>query len=662
MVALVFGLALGLRLLAMSLAFDPSAFFDKFPLLAQRLIADGWMAREPFGYSPAYIYFLALLIRAGATPAVLCVAQAVLGAFTCVLIGEMARRLFGAAEAVVAGILAAAFGPFLIFSIELESDGLGLFLYCAAALALMAALDRPAGWRFAAAGLLLGLRAAQRPDALLLAALVAAVLCLAGRAARRGLAARAAPAVYLAGCLVAVLPITIQNYRASGEIIPVTSSGGWVFYTSQNHAATGLSYFPPPLAYALMNAPSRDGEDPLDRLDDRVSRRLASLASGRDLAPGEASRFWRAEGRHSIERRGFVRQLGLQARKLWYLLHAYEGHDNLPLLIKDDRLGAWTFFGMGILAPLALFGLALAIRGPAPVLPDPPPGWRAAAPGTLRRLAVLQFLLVPAVSMGLFYVGSRFRLDFEAMLLPFAAAALVWLTGQARARRWPMAAAAAAILMTSAILLHVRDPEIVRQQRLRSIQLHTFLGERAGSAGQAGSARTAEAELNRAAGAAFYPAEAEGAWHGLARISRARGDASAAARYEALASGLLDDATRQRLEARRADPDALWAVGRHLMLRGEKSRAADVLARAARRAPDDPDILFSAALAAFEAGTAAPGEVAARTEESLRIGLRFSPNAAAAYRLAARCYERLGRHDAAEASFRQAALYEALVK
>src|SRR6185503_12131667 len=143
---------------------------EKFPLLAQRLIADGWVAREPFAYSPAYIYWLALLIRAGATPLALCIAQAVLAALACALIFDLAKRLFGPAEAVVAGVLAAAFGPFLLFSIELESDGLGLVLYCAAAVALLGALDRPAPLRLAVAGLLLGLRAVQRPDAILLAA------------------------------------------------------------------------------------------------------------------------------------------------------------------------------------------------------------------------------------------------------------------------------------------------------------------------------------------------------------------------------------------------------------------------------------------------------------------------------------------------------------
>src|SRR3989338_5505816 len=112
MVALWFGLALALRLLAMALAFDPSTAFEKFPLLAQRLIADGLVARRPLGYPPAYIRFPALRSRAGAGPAGLVIARVVLGALSCVLIGDLARRLFGPVEAAWAGILAAGFGPF----------------------------------------------------------------------------------------------------------------------------------------------------------------------------------------------------------------------------------------------------------------------------------------------------------------------------------------------------------------------------------------------------------------------------------------------------------------------------------------------------------------------------------------------------------------------
>jgi tetratricopeptide (TPR) repeat protein len=293
---------------------------------------------------------------------------------------------------------------------------------------------------------------------------------------------------------------------------------------------------------------------------------------------------------------------------------------------------------MGILAPLALLGLLL--------------GWRDPGLRPPRRLPVLAFLLLPVTSMSLFYVGSRFRLELEAILLPFAAAAVVRLV-QEWARRQRRLAAAVAILMALLLgfLLHRPDREIARQERLRFIQLRTDLGRRAADASEAAR------ELARARDAALYPAEAEGAWRALAAIDRTRGDGAAAERDEAFASGFLDDATLERLEALRDDPEALWAVGRHFMLKGEMPRAAEAFTGAARLAPDDPDILISRALAAQAAGTASTESVLAWTEEALDVGLRFSPNAPVAYRLAASCYETLGRHDAAREALRRAARY-----
>lgn len=635
--------AAALRAAAAAAAFDPGLAFDKFPVLARRLVADGWLAREPFAYSPAYIYFLAALMRLGASPGWICAVQVALGVGACALVGALGRRLFGPTAGLVAAAGAAVFGPFLLYAIELESDGLGLFLYCAAALALLRALDRPSLRRFAIAGLLLGLRAVQRPDALLILALVAGLLALG--AAQRGTARRVAlgsAAVFVAAALVPLLPIAWQNARASGEFIPVTSSGGWVFYTSHNGAATGLSYFPPPLARLLMDAPAGGADVALDRLDDRVSRRVASLAADRDLTPGEASRYWRREGLLSVERRGFARQSFLQVRKLFYMLHAYEAQDNLSLLVKEARLGRLTFLGMGILAPLAFVGLVLAF---------------APGAGPLRQhLPLLAFLLAPALSMSVFYVGSRFRLELAAMLLPLAGLALVRFAALIRAGRWPALLAAGAAAVILSVVLHLPDREIVRQERMRFIQLHTFLAERAQDQ------HTALAEFRRATSFAACPAEAEAAWRGLAQVESERGNAEAAESALRTSSGFLDDATLRRLAAMGDDPDAQWAVGRHLMLRGEMARAAEVLGDAARLAPDDPDILLARALAAFEAETAPPDRVAAWAEEALDAGLRFSPNAATGYLLAARCYQRLGLREQTEAAARAARRYQAFIE
>jgi tetratricopeptide (TPR) repeat protein len=674
--------AAALRVAAAARAFDPQLAFGKFPLLAEHLVASGWVASEPFAYSPAYIYFLAALIRLGASPVAICAAQVALSVGTCALVWALGRRLFGPVSGAVAAAGAAVYGPFLLYTIEFESDGLGLFFFCAAAVALLRALDEDTQrahltpMAFALAGLLLGLRIVQRPDGLLLLAMVVGLLVVRAFIVEGARVSHtlACAAVYAATALLPVLPIAWQNRMASGEFIPVTSSGGWVFYTSQNYPAKGLSYFPPPLARQLMDAPVADAEaarapaaegeaaaggpaaegpatkgaDALDRLDDRVSRRLASLVAGRDLAPGEASRFWMQEGLRCIDRRGLAGQIFLQARKLVYMLHAYDAQDSLALLIKEDRLGWLAWIGMGALAPIALVGFALAFERYTK---------QAFAPGlglTRERLPLLGFYLAPVVSMSLFYVGARFRLELAAMLLPLAGLACVLLVMLRHVRRRLVRGSLVTIVVLGA-LLHVPDDEIVRQQRMRFIQLHTFQGERAADPD------AARAELRLATGAAAYPAEAEAAWRARARLEQQRGNAVGAERALNMASGVLDGTTHARLALQTDDPDAQWAVGRHFMLRGDMARAASILGDAARLAPDDPDVLLARALAGFQASALPPDRVAAWAEEALDAGLRFSPNATTGYLLAAKCYERLGELDRAERAMQAARHYQAFI-
>jgi 4-amino-4-deoxy-L-arabinose transferase-like glycosyltransferase len=621
--------AIVVRLVGMAIAFDPGTGFDKFLLVANRLLQDGWLTGEAFAYSPAYVYFLAALIHLGAASADICLVQIVIGALTCVVIWDLTRRLFGRAESIVAGVWAAVYGPFILYSIAFESDVLGLLIYGGMAVAILAATDRPASWRMIIAGLLLGLRAIHRPNVLLLIPMLLIVWWL---LFGRQWSPRHRAGALLAFCLAAFVPmapIVWQNYRASGKLIPVMSSGGWVFYTSHNHAATGLSYYPPPLALQMMAAPLEQGEDPLSRLDDAVSRKLAGIDDGRVLSPAESSRFWFGEGLRSIGRRGWG-QAGLQGRKLYCMFHGYEGHDNLSLLVQEEDLGWLTFFGMGLLAPFGIAGCVLACRSAE---------FRRGRPWVMAAL-----IAVPVLSMSIFYVGPRFRLGLAAMLMPFAAFALLELPRLLRARRLRAAFATITALLVLGTLLNVRGSGLEQQARSRGVQLMVFRGARA--------ATEAEARLayESATRAAAYPAEAEAAYRGLALISRLRGEPENAERYGRIADGWLTENDLERLTSRRDDPDALFAVGRHFLLSGEQERAAGTLAEAARLRPDDPDLLFARAVAAFESRAASPEEIAGWTEEALRIGLRFSPNAVPAYVLAARCYVMMERFDdAAEA-------------
>ena len=619
----VFGVALAARAAALRAVFDPSLVFEKYLLLARDLLAHGGAPREPWAFSPLYTLCVAAALRLGAAVREIVLSQVLLGACACVLVAALALRLFGRREAILAGVAAALYGPFLLASVELEADGLGLLLGLGAALAAARAVERGTFGAWAVVGLLVGLRSIHRPDALLLLLLLPAAQLVAGDRLRRSWA-------LVPFALLPVVPIAWQNFRASGAFIPVTSSGGWVFYTSHNWQGRGLSYFPPPLAWQWMQQPAAD---PLDRLDDRVSRRLATLATGTDLDVAAAARFWRHEGIVSMGRRGFAAQAMLEARRLLYMLHGYEAHDDLPLLVKEERLGAWGR-GMGVLAPFAILGLALACSAPA--FRRRHCSWLPA------------FLLLPVLSMGLFYVGARFRLELAALLLPFAAGAVTALWDGWRAGRVAAAARGAAVVLACALLLNLPDREIERQRRLRFVQVRTFLGERRGD----------EREYRRAVQAAATPAEAEPAWRGLAAILRARGDSEQAAAAEARAAGVLDERTLGELQERGDDPDALWAVARHHLARREPQRAAAALRRAVALAPDDPDLEFALATAAFDAGGTSAERVLGAVEAAFRKGLGFTTNAAAGYLLMGRCALMAGRPEEARRALEAVLRYD----
>jgi tetratricopeptide (TPR) repeat protein len=178
--------------------------------------------------------------------------------------------------------------------------------------------------------------------------------------------------------------------------------------------------------------------------------------------------------------------------------------------------------------------------------------------------------------------------------------------------------------------------------------VRTFLGERNGD----------ERELRRAQELALTPAEAETAWHALAAMLRARGDEEGARAAEDTAAGILDDRTLQRLDRHHDDPDVLWALARHHLLRHEPDQAAAVLRRAVRLAPEDPDLEFALATAAFEAGGTPADKILAVVRGAFVKGLSFSTNAAPGYLLWGRCALMSGKQAEARRAFESALRYD----
>lgn len=627
--AAVLTVAAAARGAAVLWASEPSLRFAKFGILADRLRASGWLPEEPFAYSPAYTYLVAAVRSlCGDGDVALAAVQATIDCGAVAALWWLTRLAFGPRPALVAGLAAAVAAPLVQYAVAFESDGLGLALLLAGGAVAASADAAPGhgGRRLVVAGILLGLRTCQRPSGVLAIAGVAAVVALAGRADGRRRRAAAALLV-VAGAALPVAAVAALNVRAAGEAVPVMSSSGWVLYTSHNHAATGLGYAPPPLALELKGS---TGPDPVQRMDDAVSRRIASWVEGRALDPEAASAFWRREALDRVRERGAVGQLRRQLDRLHFMLHAYDAHDNAALAAQAERLRRWPLAGPGLLLPFGVAGLGR---------------WLARRrPGGTRALLTAALLLTPVASMSTFYVVARFRLELLALLLPFAA----WGALDLLSRRRPRSPAADATWAGTAVVLlvaaHLPVEAVETHRRRTAIELETVRGE------HATDPETAAFHLRRASELARYPAEAARADGRLGELLELLDLPAAAQRARLRASGILPPAEVARLTRQTEDPDALWAVGRYRLLTNDPRGAAAAFGEAHRLAPLDPEIGFSLAVALD--ATTPPGDERIRglAAASLRHGLRFSSDAPRAWRLVARHELGLGRTAAAAAA------------
>jgi 4-amino-4-deoxy-L-arabinose transferase-like glycosyltransferase len=441
---------------------------------AREIAGGDWLGHGVFFQAPLYPYLLALLYKVcGRSLDAAYLVQIAGGVAGCYALYRAGRAMVSERVGLAAAALAAVYGPFIFYDVQLLKESLAATVACfllwalalapapgpgersaAAALArtthgpstgpleigLSPAL-RPAGsaatggsrgrsagsaagWpRWLLGGLLLGVLALLRENALLVVPFLLPLPWIAGRdagagpsrpAARRGAVRTAAlgTAALLAGVCVALAPVALRNGLVGGDFLPTTFQGGVNFYIGNNPRADG-TYQP--------IVPGKQ----VPELERREPVRLAEQELGRRLTPAEVSRFWlgRALGWARSHPGDFLR---LTLRKLGRFFSWYEWPDTIDYYaIREQspvyRLPLLEFGGVTLLAAAGL-------------------GWLGG--GRARRLApALLFAGGWMVSTVAFFLFARYRLPVVPALLLLAAlpvAAFVealavrpWLRGRA---------------------------------------------------------------------------------------------------------------------------------------------------------------------------------------------------------------------------------------
>jgi tetratricopeptide (TPR) repeat protein len=292
------------------------------------------------------------------------------------------REVAGEEVGLAAAGLAAIYGPFLFYDVQLLKESPAVAVTAFLLWALAAARARPSFGRWLGAGVLAGVLALLRENALLIVPFLA---LLAWRHPRRQFL-RDGGALLL-GTVLALAPVALRNAWIGGEPLPTTSQGGVNFYIGNNAQADG-TYRP---IVPGKQIPALERQEPT---------RVAEAALGRRLSAGEVSRYWLRQAlAWARENPGAYLRLQLHKLRLfwsWYeqpdAVDYYYARSLSPLL----RLPLLEFGGAALLVAV---GLLLARRRLKPFAP------------------ALVFTLAWCASTVVFFLFSRYRLPVVPALL-----------------------------------------------------------------------------------------------------------------------------------------------------------------------------------------------------------------------------------------------------
>ena len=401
-------------------------------------VTDPEIQRRPYFRPPGYPFFLATVYRVFGdsywTPRL---AQMVLGLASCVLVWWLARRPFGVTAALWSAAILASYWVLLFFEAELMAPVLIVFLLLAILALAGRWVERPSVVEAFVAGLLLGLLALVRPNALLLpAVLVGWMIWLASRQRRSFWR----PVVALSGAVALVLlPSAWRNWRVAQDLVLVTSNAGINLFVGNHPESDGYT----PGVSELVDI---TGMELWESFDHPRIARAVERRTGRSMRDSEISDYFVERLRQRLDA-GAAHLPGLWLRKTALFWGPAEVSNNKVLEIerKHSRV-LRVSIGFSTLLGLAVFGLVLS--------------WRRGAEGatTGRRETTVLLLASLGVLFGSylpFFVASRFRLVVVPILVIFAGVALAWLGDHLAARRWRSLALSLAALVALCLFLAV---------------------------------------------------------------------------------------------------------------------------------------------------------------------------------------------------------------
>ncbi len=320
-----------------------SETYDRF---ARMIMAGEFRGEDIYSMNILYPWFLAVFYRLGGGEiALVPMVQAVLSSLSAVMIWWLGTRLFSNRVGLMAGIIAAIYGPFLFYSGAILTPALIDFLVLTMLVALELYRSSPGWKKTLIAGLLLGLASLGRGNAVLLVPFAFLFFRLNQKTLRKALIHGA---LFAGGAASLLLLVSARNYLVEKRVVPVSANYA-AFYIGHNEHANGLYTLP-----EFIGSASFEGEV-------GGTKAAVSKIMGRPVTVAESARYLFSEG-WRFARQNPLQEIRLAARKFYFFWNRTESPTNLNYYFARDfswilRLLPLTF---GMVAPFALLGMFFA--------------------------------------------------------------------------------------------------------------------------------------------------------------------------------------------------------------------------------------------------------------------------------------------------------------
>jgi 4-amino-4-deoxy-L-arabinose transferase-like glycosyltransferase len=447
---LVFALALAVRLVYLGeIAKSPtfhvpivdSASYDQH---ARLLVEKGIFYQRFFWQGFLYPFFLAVVyFLTGGSMLAARLIQIVLGSFLCAGVFHLGSKLFDRRTGVVAGVIAALYGPLIFHDAEILDTGLSAVWAVVLILLFMKTRESKRLWPGLFLGICGGLSVVTRATFLPYLVVACGWLLFSWRArsVRPALAA-ARGGLMLAGFLAVTIPVAQLCYKSTGDFNFLSESGPINLYIGNNPERDRTIMIRPGSEWReLTRMPTVKGSM-TDSEDRDVFTRLFL-----DYVKAQPADFVKGLVEKSVQ---FASSRELPRNEDMYVARKYS-----RLLSALTWKAGGFGFPFGILLPLALAGIVrYRKRIPAPVY------------GFL--------LLYPAAIIGVF-VSGRYRIPVVPVLAIPAAAGALYLVDLVRAKRLSRAAAIAGAVCAVAAATSVAGPFAVEKFDYEA-EMHTIVG------------------------------------------------------------------------------------------------------------------------------------------------------------------------------------------